>query len=174
LSEGLAELRVNGGSARRAWRGLGSNILRAKPAHELKKSEESARPADEPASKTAAAEISARAQMSVPFARFIVDYQALVETFRERSEAMEIARLELDRVAGLTTGYSGKLLSRKPRKHFGMTSLGRVLESLGLILIAVEDPAARDKTLACRERFDASNRRIGNQCNSKKGKSSHG
>jgi hypothetical protein len=42
-------------------------------------------------------------------------------------------------------------------------SLGAILQTLGLILVIVEDPVARDKTLARRTPFDASNRRVGNQ-----------
>ncbi len=51
-----------------------------------------------------------------------------------------------------------------------MASLGPVLQSLGLMLVVIEDPSARDKTLACREPFDATNRRVGNKCNPRKEK----
>jgi hypothetical protein len=78
---------------------------------------------------------------------------------------MEIARLELDRLTGLADGYAGKVLSPSRIKSIG-TSLGPLLEALGLILIAVENPAARDRTLALRTPFDASNRRVGNHSNS--------
>ncbi|MGY4358636.1 hypothetical protein ACVWZR_007760 [Bradyrhizobium sp. i1.3.1] len=103
--------------------------------------------------------------MNAPFSRFIPDYDALVATLRERSEQMEIARLELDRLSGLASGYSGKVLAPTRIKFIG-SSLGPLLQTLGLILIAVEDPAARDTTLALRTPFDASNRRVGNHCNS--------
>ncbi|WMT78747.1 hypothetical protein [Bradyrhizobium sp. Ash2021] len=81
---------------------------------------------------------------------------------------MEIARLELDRIAGLATGHAGKLLSRSPVKRMGMQSLGPILQTLGLIIMVVEDPAARDKTLARRTPVYAPNVRNGNTCNSKK------
>ncbi|MET4240716.1 hypothetical protein [Bradyrhizobium sp. RT10b] len=103
--------------------------------------------------------------MNAPFSRFIPDYDALVQTLRDRSEQMEIARLELDRLSGLADGYAGKVLAPTRIKHIG-SSLGPLLETLGLILIAVENPAARDTTLALRTPFDASNRRVGNHCNS--------
>jgi hypothetical protein len=108
-----------------------------------------------------------------PFARFINDYDALVQVLRDRSEQMEIARLELDRLTGLADGYAGKVLGPTKIKSIG-TSLGPLLQTLGLILIAVEDPAARDRTLARRTPFDASNRRMGNHCNSTKAETAEG
>ena len=51
----------------------------------------------------------------------------------------------------------------RPEKRFQISSLGAILQTLGLVLIVVEDPAARDKTLARREPFKPSNRRVGNQ-----------
>lgn len=97
------------------------------------------------------------------FCRFVGDYDALLDTFRERSEQMALSRLELDRIAGLTSGHAGKLLSRRRIKNFGPATLGPVLQTLGLILVAVEDPAARERTLARREPFSACNRRPGNE-----------
>src|SRR5258708_3404840 len=71
---------------------------------------------------------------AAPFARFVNDYPSLVETLRERTEQMQIARLELDRLVGLPDGYSGKLLSKSPRKNIGIATLGPLLESLGLVI----------------------------------------
>jgi hypothetical protein len=81
---------------------------------------------------------------------------------------LELSRLELDRIAGLPSGYAGKILSKEPVKTIGLHSLGPVLQSLGLVLCVLEDPAARDRTLARRTPVDASNQRCGNSCNSKK------
>ena len=85
--------------------------------------------------------------MNGAFARFVADYPAFIETLRDRSEQMEIPRLELDRIAGLAEGHSGKLLSTHPVKNFGMKTVWPVLQSLGLVLCVLEDPAARDLTL---------------------------
>lgn len=74
-----------------------------------------------------------------------------------------MSRLELDAQAGLCDGHSDKILRPRPEKKFGIMSFGAILQTLGLILVIVEDPAARDKTLARRVPFDASNRRVGNQ-----------
>ena len=102
------------------------------------------------------------------FCRFANDYSTLIDVMRERAEQMEIARLELDRLARLADGLAGKLLSKRPVKHFGMRTLGSVLDVLGLIIVVVENPVARDKTLAMRTPFDAANRRVGNKNNSRK------
>lgn len=98
-----------------------------------------------------------------PFCRQVNDYSALVQAVRDRSEQMEMSRLELDHIAGLTPGHADKMLRPRASKRFGIMSLGAVLQTLGLILVIVEDPAARDRTLARRTPFEAHNRRVGNQ-----------
>jgi hypothetical protein len=98
-----------------------------------------------------------------PFCRQVNDYSGLVNACRDRSEQMELSRLELDAQAGLCDGHSDKILRPRPEKKFGIMSLGAILQTLGLILVIVEDPVARDKTLARRTPFDAGNRRVGNQ-----------
>ena len=103
-----------------------------------------------------------------PFCRRCTDYSALIVAIRDRCDEMALARLELDRVAGLASGHAGKLLSKRPVKYLGLTSLGVVLQGLGLILLVVEDPVARDRTLARRTPVDVSNQRPGNSCNPKK------
>jgi len=57
--------------------------------------------------------------------------------------------------------------THNPVKRVGFHSLGPLLETLGLIIMIVEDPAARDRTLARRTVVDASNQRFGNKCHSK-------
>jgi hypothetical protein len=82
---------------------------------------------------------------------------------RDRTVDLEISRAETDRIAGLADGHSGKLLSENPVKTFGLKSLGDMLGALGLILMVVEDPAARDRTLARREPVEARNQRFGSK-----------
>jgi hypothetical protein len=98
-----------------------------------------------------------------PFCRQVNDYSGLVNACRDRSEQMELSRLELDAQSGLCDGHSDKILRPRAEKKFGIMSLGAILQTLGLILVIVEDPVARDRTLARRTPFDASNRRVGNQ-----------
>ena len=104
---------------------------------------------------------------TTPFARIVYHYPAFIEAIRDRTADLEISRLETDRIAGLPQGYSGKVLSRNPVKRIGLHSLGPLLETLGLIIMIVEDPAARDRTLARRVPVDANNQRFDNTCNSK-------
>ena len=104
-------------------------------------------------------------------ARPVVGYQGLVEACRARAEELGIARLEIDRLAGLPMGYSGKLLGsdgagKKPRRLWPI-GLSAILGTLGLHLILIEDEAATSRTLALRTRVDAANQRFGNKCNSK-------
>jgi hypothetical protein len=99
-----------------------------------------------------------------PFCRHVSDYSALVQAVADRSEQLEVSRNELDRLSGLADGATAKIISPRPAKRFGIVSLGAILQSLGLILVVVEDPVARDKTLARRVPFDAANRRVGNTC----------
>src|SRR5260370_18376143 len=85
---------------------------------------------------------------ATPFARVVYHYPAFIEAIRDRTVDLQISRLEIDRIAGLPTGFSGKALSRNPVKRIGLVSLGPLLEALGLIVMIVEDPAPRDRTLA--------------------------
>ena len=74
----------------------------------------------------------------------ISDYTGLVEAIRQRVDEMGLTRMELDHQAGLQSGYSGKLLSRKQLRSFGKASLGPTLGAIGCRLILVEDPAQAD------------------------------
>jgi hypothetical protein len=49
---------------------------------------------------------------TMTIARPIPGYKGLVETCRQRADELGISRLELDRLAGLPAGYSGKLLGK--------------------------------------------------------------
>lgn len=90
-----------------------------------------------------------------PFARFAWDYMGVVEILRERADHLEISRLEIDRLSGVPDGYAGKVLCIPPMKGMGLRSLGPMLSTLGLMLVVIEDPAARDRTLARREQRSA-------------------
>jgi hypothetical protein len=101
--------------------------------------------------------------------RPIPGYKGLVEACRARAyQAGElgISRLEIDRIAGLPAGYSGRLLgncdaAKEPRRMFPI-SLESVLGALGLKIILIEDEAATARTLALREPVDRANQRFGN------------
>src|SRR5882672_12690424 len=91
---------------------------------------------------------------ATPFARVVYHYPGFIEAIRDRTVDLGISRLETDRIAGLPTGFCGKVLSHNPVKRIGLASLGPLLETLGLIVMIVEDPAARDRTLARRAPVD--------------------
>jgi hypothetical protein len=101
-------------------------------------------------------------------ARPIPGYKGLVETCRARAEELGISRLELDRLAGLPQGYSGKLLGKdgagKKQKRMWPVGLELMLATLGLKVLLIEDEAATARTLALREPVDRANQRFGNIC----------
>jgi hypothetical protein len=101
-------------------------------------------------------------------ARPVQGYKGLVETCRQRADELAISRLEIDRLAGLPTGYSGKLLGRDgsgPKaKRLWPIGLEAMLGVLGLQILLIEDPAATARTLALREPVDRRQQRFGNCC----------
>lgn len=72
--------------------------------------------------------------------KFIRTYDDYVEVCRSRAVGLKTTRLQIDEVAGLPVGYSSKLLSKL--RHFGPMSFDAVNGALGLMFIAVDDPAA--------------------------------
>lgn len=81
--------------------------------------------------------------MSAPAA--IRDYSDLIEVLRARAVGLKTTRLQIDDCAGLPSGYTAKLLSRKKLRCLGHASLGPILQALGLMLVPVEDPAAIER-----------------------------
>jgi hypothetical protein len=75
----------------------------------------------------------------------IRDYSDLVAALRARANALDVSRGTIDEVAGLPSGYAGKLLALVPSKTLGRVSLGPVLGALGVMLVLVEDAAALDR-----------------------------
>jgi hypothetical protein len=101
-------------------------------------------------------------------ARPIAGYRGLVETCRQRAEDLALSRLEIDRLAGLPTGYSSKLLGRDgagpKKKRLWPIGLESMLGVLGLKILIIEDEAATARTLALREPVDVRQQRFGNVC----------
>lgn len=67
------------------------------------------------------------------------DYTSLLDAFRARAAELGIARLEIDEIGGLASGYAAKLLGPNPIKTFGRISLGPLLGALALKIVIVED-----------------------------------
>jgi hypothetical protein len=84
-------------------------------------------------------------------------YDELHAVMRARVEELQVTRESIDNVTGLQSGYAGKLLAPIPIKSLGRTSMGPMLEVLGLALVVVEDPESLEKyadRLEKRERKD--------------------
>jgi hypothetical protein len=70
------------------------------------------------------------------------DYPGMLAALRARAEELRISRETIDQVAGLPSGYSGKILGIKQVRRLNLISLGPVLGALGIKLVMVEDAAA--------------------------------
>jgi hypothetical protein len=115
----------------RRW-GVSPNFEHSKVAREKKLQQPKpavAPPPPKPASRPA----------SPTVARMISSYDELIAAIRDRVDEMDISRHELDFLAGLATGHSGKLLGPKRVKAFGKVTLGPTLGAIGCKLLLVED-----------------------------------
>jgi hypothetical protein len=108
--------------------------------------------------------------MGAALGRLISDYRGLVEVCQQRAVELEISRLEIDRISGLTEGYSAKLLGngngKKPKRMWPV-ALESILGTLGLRILLIEDPDATARTIARRDPVSSSRQRFGNTSNSK-------
>jgi hypothetical protein len=160
-------LRVNqrGHRGKFGW-AIPPNIARAAPEREKKNPPKPVAATPPPAESVANPPI-----VSTCIARPVTGYKGLVETCRQRANELALSRLEIDRLAGLPAGYSGKLLGKEggalKRKRMWPASLEAILGTLGLQIIIIEDYAATSRTLSRRVPVDHANQRFDNQCNSK-------
>jgi len=69
--------------------------------------------------------------------RVITDLEALREVFVDRAEDLNISRVTIDEVGGLTPGYSSKLLCEPPMKPLTNETIPKMLKATRLVLIAV-------------------------------------
>jgi hypothetical protein len=100
----------------------------------------------------------------MPTPRAFSNYSGLIQALRARAEELAISRQDLDRLAGVPLGYSGKLLGSAQVRKLTAATLFYLLEALGLEIILIEDEAATARTLArrrparhCRQHFGAQN-----------------
>lgn len=76
--------------------------------------------------------------------QIVCSYDELIEVLRRRAQDLQISRLTLDELAGLSSGYSGKVLGLGQAKRLGPMSLESILGALALGIARVElveDPA---------------------------------
>jgi hypothetical protein len=101
-------------------------------------------------------------------ARPIAGYRGFVEICRQRAEELALSRLEIDRLAGLPTGYASKLLGRDgagpKKKRLWPIGLESMLGVLGLKILIIEDEVATARTLALRDPVHVRQQRFGNVC----------
>jgi hypothetical protein len=102
--------------------------------------------------------------MGAVLGRIVNDYDGLIEICRQRAEELAISREGIDDLSGLADGLAGKLLGKRRRKNMGPTSLGPMLQALGLRLLIIEDEAATARTLALRTPVQSNQQRFGNVC----------
>jgi hypothetical protein len=75
----------------------------------------------------------------------VCDYDSLQRALRERADALNLSRVEIDRLANLPPGYASKLLSPVPIKKLGNASMPFMLAALGVRLELVEDTESMDQ-----------------------------
>jgi hypothetical protein len=141
--------------------GGGPNFERSKVAREKKKQPIATKPPPAPT----------LSPMPAKLGRSFSDYRTLIETCRSRAGELDLSRAELDRLAGLPAGYSGKLLGKvencqkiRNKKRAWPIGLEAMLGTLGLKIVVIEDEAATARTLALREPVDHRQQRFGNVC----------
>jgi len=69
----------------------------------------------------------------------VTDYDEMIGALRARMAELGVTNETIGAIAGLASGYVGKLLAPSRIKNLGGTSFGLMLQSLGLKLIVVED-----------------------------------
>lgn len=78
----------------------------------------------------------------------IADESDLVNALRARIEELNISRSEIDAELDLPGGYASKRLTLPQVKYFGKDAFWNMAELLGLAVILVDDPHARDRYAA--------------------------
>ena len=75
----------------------------------------------------------------------ISDYDGLIAAIRTRVDEMQLHGGRFDEFAGLPIGYLSKLTAPNPMRRIGMTSLGPLLQALGVKIALLEDPEATQR-----------------------------
>jgi hypothetical protein len=83
-------------------------------------------------------------------------YDGFVDGLRARADQLNVSRVTIDHVSGLTPGYAAKLLALPPIKTVGRASFGPILGALGLAIQLVEDLDAMRRIAARLEPRDTS------------------
>jgi hypothetical protein len=79
----------------------------------------------------------------------VTTYSDLHVLLRARAVELGLSRESIDAISGLQPGYAAKLLSPRPMKRLGATSMPLILPALGVKLVLMVDD---EKTLALQQR----------------------
>jgi hypothetical protein len=71
--------------------------------------------------------------------RIAEDYEALCEAFSDRVEDLQATRLGVDAAGRFAGGHASTLLCNPQIKHYGPTSLKKMLEATGLVMVLAID-----------------------------------
>jgi len=72
----------------------------------------------------------------------ITDTPALIGLVRARADLLGLRREDIDLLAELADGHAGKLLAPVPSSGLGLKLVWGLVESVGIKLVAIEDPDA--------------------------------
>jgi hypothetical protein len=75
----------------------------------------------------------------------IRSYDDLHRALRARANELNFSRAELDRLAGVTSGYASKLLAPRPLKRMSPYTFTLMVGALGIRLRVEEDPEALER-----------------------------
>ena len=83
-------------------------------------------------------DVAPTAPAAAEFAR-VEHSEQMLKAIRTRVEELNISHETLDHLAGLQSGYAGKILCNPPIKRMGAFTLFLVLQALGLSVVLVEN-----------------------------------
>jgi hypothetical protein len=75
----------------------------------------------------------------------VESYAAVHELLRTRADELGLSREVIDELAGLQSGYAGKVLAPVPIRRASLETLLLMFSALGLRLVVVEDRAALER-----------------------------
>jgi len=77
---------------------------------------------------------------ALPDVPMIHSMEELLAALRARRDQLQLTHERVDDIAGLSSGYFGKLMTQPPIKNLGWLSFGLCLDALGVALVMVENP----------------------------------
>lgn len=94
---------------------------------------------------------------------FVKDYDGLIEALKRRACELDLTNQTIDELAGLQSGYTGKLFGPRQGRSLGGVSFGLMLQTLGVGVVLVEDPEALARIAARYEKRKVAPRMLPNR-----------